>query len=74
MVKFTAKLMKVGNSHSIVVPAPLISSRLTVKGEELEVIIKTRHDKIMQENNDLGRKLKEAMHFLLRKESNQFSM
>ncbi len=58
MVTFTAKLIKVGNSHSIIVPAPLVSSGLLVKGEELEVEIKTRHDRIVQENDDLKRKLK----------------
>lgn len=67
MVTFTAKLIKVGNSHSIVVPAPLISSGLLVKGEEVEVEIKTRHDRIVQENDDLKRKLNEVQALLKEK-------
>lgn len=67
MVTFTAKLIKVGNSHSIVVPAPLISSGLLVKGEEVEVEIKTRHDRIVQENDDLKRKLNEVEMILKEK-------
>lgn len=59
--------MKVGNSHSFVVPAAYIRASLIKKDETYEIEIETKHDKLEIENNNLKRKLKEVNALLKEK-------
>lgn len=65
MVKFSAKLTRIGHSHGFIVPAAFVNAGLIGRDEEYQIEVETKQERLKMENNSLKRKL-EKMNTLLK--------